>query len=132
MDNWSDGIRINHPLFDSSPYSSLSFWINGGSAGGQQLYLRGVASGNFQPPITLSPLSTDTWTQVTVPLSSLGVANRQDFEGIVFQDATFSPLPVFFLDDIRLVDVPEPSSLLLLILGPVVACRLVRSSRVPL
>src|SRR5262249_52886678 len=43
MVNAFDGIRIDHVSgFDSSSYASLSFWINGDTDGGQQLWLRGV------------------------------------------------------------------------------------------
>src|SRR5438067_550537 len=62
MENAFEGLRINQPYgspIDSSPYSALSFWINGDTQGGQQLWLRGVAAGgNFFPPVLLaSPLA---------------------------------------------------------------------------
>jgi hypothetical protein len=127
MVNAFDGIRIDHnSVFDSSPYASLSFWINGDTQGGQQLWLRGVASGNFLPPITLSSPTAETWTQMTIPLSALGVANLADFEGIVFQNRTSSPQPIFLLDDIQLVSIPEPSSIVIFGLGLFSGLKLLR------
>lgn len=103
-----DGIQIYHPDMDSSPYASLSFWLNGGSTGGQQLQVYGLlhvgSTNNFAQGArySLVTLSPNTWQQFTVPLSALGVANQANFTGFVIQDATGSPQPVFYLDDISL------------------------------
>ena len=37
VDSSWQAIYIAHAAFNSSPYSSLTFWINGGPSGGQQL-----------------------------------------------------------------------------------------------
>src|SRR5438874_12799823 len=37
-----DAIYIHHDAFDSTPYSNLTFWINGGPAGGQQLRIQAI------------------------------------------------------------------------------------------
>src|SRR5437868_2834167 len=88
MENAFELLRINNTPFDSSPYSALSLWINGDTQGGQQLWLRGVAAGgSFFPPVLLASPLANNWTHITVSLSALGVANRPDFEGIVFQNS---------------------------------------------
>src|SRR5438309_1428591 len=43
IDNSYQAIYIEHSDFDSSPYAALTFWINGGASGGQQLQVKGVA-----------------------------------------------------------------------------------------
>src|SRR6516165_4445425 len=53
--NTYQAIYIEHTAFDSSPYSSISFWINGGSAGGQKLQIQGLLNSAAQPAITLAP-----------------------------------------------------------------------------
>ena len=109
-----DGLQIYHPDFDSSPYASLSFWINGGSSGGQQLHVYGllhVGSTNNagQTHVSLDPLPTNTWQQVTIPLSSLDVANRSNFTGFVIQSSIGATQSTFYLDDIQLDANPPPS-----------------------
>ena len=39
---------LDRPDFNTSPYASLSFWINGGSAGGQKLQVWGTLDGTNQ------------------------------------------------------------------------------------
>ena len=130
MENAFDLLRINNTPFNSSPYASLSFWINGNTTGGQQLWLRGVVSnGAFMAPVALPIPVSNTWTHLTVSLSDLGVANHSDFEGIVFQNRTQVAQPIFLLDDIQLVSIPEPTSALLLLLGFFGVFRLVRPNR---
>ena len=43
------------------------------------------------------------------PLLSLGVANATDFDGFWVQVLSSGSQPAFFVDDIRLTAVPEPS-----------------------
>jgi len=130
MENGFDLLRINlaSPI-SSTPYASLSFWINGDTQGGQQLWLRGVAAGgSFFPVLPLAAPIANTWTHMTVSLSDLGVANRSDFEGIVFENSTSSAQPIFLLDDIQLVSIPEPSSILVFGLGLFASLKLFRRS----
>jgi hypothetical protein len=97
--NW-DAIYIHHDTFDSTPYTNVTFWINGGAGGGQQLRLQAVLSGTAQPGVLLSPLPANAWQQITVPLTALGVANRPDLTGLWIIDAIGAPQPIFYLDDI--------------------------------
>src|ERR1700690_4089714 len=56
--------------FNSTPYTNLTFWINGGPAGGQQLQVAGTVVTNN--PVTASglpALAANTWQQFTIPLS---------------------------------------------------------------
>ena len=109
-----DGLQIYHPDFDSSPYTSLSFWINGGAGGGQQLQVYGLAhegtTNNFgQLHVSLGTLQTNTWQQFTIPLSALGVANKASFTGFVIQSRIGAVQPTYYLDDIQLNASPPPS-----------------------
>ena len=107
------GIYIAHTAFDSSSYGNLTFWINGGSAGGQQLLVQGHAGGMQQATVNLAPLSANTWQQITVSLAALGVANRPDMDGFWIQDRIGAVQPIFYVDDITLkagTNVPPPTT----------------------
>jgi hypothetical protein len=77
-------------------YTSLTFWIHGGSAGGQ--HLRVVANGDQSVDVTAQ---ANTWTQVTIPMSSLG--SPATLTSLYWQDTTGGTQATFYLDDITLV-----------------------------
>ena len=107
--NGWQGIQIWHSDMDSTPYTNINFWLNGGSSGGQKLQVIGLldagGSQNQWQSATyqLAPLTASTWQQYTIPLSALGVANHANFTGFVIQDYSGSAKPTFYLDDITLV-----------------------------
>ena len=103
--NGWQAIYIAHAAFDSSSYLNISFWMHGGTAGGQQLQIQGHAGGNSQTAFTLTPPTANTWTLYTVSLASIGVANRTDMDGFWIQ-AINTAQPTFYLDDITLVANP--------------------------
>ncbi|HEY3761180.1 MAG TPA: glycoside hydrolase family 44 protein [Verrucomicrobiae bacterium] len=103
------GIQVWHPDQDSTPYAGISFWLNGGSSGGQRLQVYGLVdlggTNNFAtgPRYSLSPLPANSWQQYTVPLSALDVAGMTNFTGFVIQDSLGEVQPAFYEDDISLV-----------------------------
>ena len=100
--NTWQAIYIAHGSFNSSPYSSLTFWINGGASGGQQLQVVGHAGNAVQLSTNLAALAANTWQQYSIPLAALGLANRADVDGIWIQDGIGAVQPTFYLDDIYL------------------------------
>ena len=50
----------------------------------------------------LPALAANTWQQYSIPLATLGVANRTDVDGIWIQDRIGAVQPTFYLDDIYL------------------------------
>jgi len=108
------GLQMWHSDMDSSPYTAVTFWANGGASGGQRLQVYGllhIGSTNNagQTHLSITPLPTNSWRQYTVPLSSIGVANKPNFTGFAFQDTTGGTQPTFYLDDIQLVPAPAPA-----------------------
>ena len=103
------GIQLYHPDMDASPYSSISFWLNGGNSGGQKLQVYGIvhlgSTNNFaqSPRYPLGTLTAGTWQQFIVPLSALGVAGSNNFTGFVIQDSQGAMQPTFYMDDISLI-----------------------------
>lgn len=100
--SWS-GLYLHHVEFDTSPYVSLSFWVNGGTNGGQRLQVQ-AHLGKDNPPadvyyrFTVMP---GAWQQITVPLTSLGAADQTNCTGFWIQMTSGSPKDTFFVDDIR-------------------------------
>ena len=103
---------LHHATFSTAGYTTLSFWIHGGSQGGQKLLVQATVAGAPQAAVELPALAANTWQEVTIPLSSLGVANG-NMDGFWIQDRTGAAQPVFYLDDISLgggpVEEPPPS-----------------------
>ena len=100
-------IYIAHAAFNSGAYSNLVFWLNGGASGGQQLQIQGHAGGSPQTAVSLTPPAANTWSQYTVSLASMGVANRTDMDGFWIQGAN-NAQPTFYLDDIVLTTNSTP------------------------
>ncbi len=100
--------------FDTTAYSSFTFAINGGPTGGQALQVFGILNVNGtdtqQTAISFSSPVANTWQQVTIPLSSLGVAAKTNLTGFWIQTRSSSTQPTFFVDDIRLVAATPPST----------------------
>jgi alpha-L-arabinofuranosidase len=109
------GLQIWHADLNSSLYSSLSFWLNGGTNGGQQLQVYGLlhigSNNNSGAGIyyRLGTLPTNAWQQFTIPLSALGVANTNNFTGFVIQDRLNAAQPTFYVDDLQLNAAPAPA-----------------------
>src|SRR5713226_3135490 len=69
---WNVALSLNHSGFNSSPYSSLSFWANGGASGGQVLRLNAHVNGADGPLTNLTALPAGSGQQYVIPLSALG------------------------------------------------------------
>ena len=104
------GYYLSHYAFDPQLYQSLNFWLNGGAAGGQNLILYATINGNAGAGYTIPPLKSGTWQQISVPLSTLGVAGNPAFDGFFIQNNSGSSAPVFYIDNISLTGVIPPSS----------------------
>jgi hypothetical protein len=99
------GFYLHTDGIDTSGYDHLSFWINGGN-GNQQIRLVANDDSSYIYPVTAQ---ANTWTQVNVPLSALG--SQATLLGLYWQDATGGIQPIFYIDDIMLVDsTAQPSS----------------------
>jgi hypothetical protein len=106
------GLQLFHPPMTNTAYAFLSFWLNGGASGGQQLQMYGDLgpgpTGQSARFSLASPL-VNSWRQYYVPLAALGVGNATNFSGFVIQDSVGSTEPTFYLDDIQLISATEPA-----------------------
>jgi hypothetical protein len=109
-DGGSQTLVFEHSDFNTSPYTSLSFWINGGSGGSQKLKVWGMLDGTNQAAHTVGPLLTDTWQPITFSLSILGVANKPNCTGFCIQgNDGGAAQPTFYMDDVQLLAAPAPA-----------------------
>ena len=103
------GLSLHHEPLDTANYPTLTFWINGGSVGGQLLRLNTeVGYSVAQPTLVLAPLVANTWQKIVVPLSDIGAGNVPNLDRITFTSASGEPLPTFYIDDMRLDLAPPP------------------------
>jgi hypothetical protein len=88
----------------TAAYSSLSFWVNGGAAGGQPLSLQATVDGNAQTAVDLGTASANSWKQYTISMAALGIAAQPNFDGFWIQNNSANDLSAFpfFIDDITL------------------------------
>ncbi len=99
--------------FLTHDYNTLEFWIHGGTAGGQQLNVLLQAGGTTVAKVDLAnylpegELKAGVWQKVQINLLPLRMPNGL-FDGILLQDKTQADQPDVYLDDIRLVQEPEP------------------------
>lgn len=97
-------LYFHHAAFPTSGYVSLQFWIHGGASGGQRLQVQATVNNAPQAAFALPQLTANSWQQVTIPLSSLGVgASGSIMDGFWIQDLTGAAQPVFYVDDVQLV-----------------------------
>lgn len=108
--NYWEAVSLAHSDMSTALYGSLSFWMNGGTKGGQVVAVQGVLSGTAQTAYRLTALPANTWKQFTIPLSSLGVADKTDFDRFWFQLTSSGTTNPFYIDDIQLVAKPIQAS----------------------
>jgi len=99
-------LYLHHAPFSTSAYAAVTFWIHGGSQGGQRLWVKALRSGAPQNAVPLGPLPMGGWQSVTVSFHDLGVANVPDMDGLWVQDASGMTQPAFSVDEVALTAAP--------------------------
>lgn len=100
--NWQ-ALYLHHAAQSGAVFTNLTFWINGGSVGGQIVQVQAARSGVTQPPVVLAALPANVWRQETVSLTALGVATAADLDGFWLQVQNAGLAPTFYVDDMTLV-----------------------------
>jgi hypothetical protein len=118
------GLYLAHPQLNSSLFQTITFWINGGTSGGQILQVNATASGTPQATYTLPALPKNSWQEVVIPLQSLGIDNRGDFDGLSISSRSKSVQPTYYVDDIAFSTTP--------ITNPLVTISVNTASRTPI
>jgi hypothetical protein len=87
-------------------YVSLTFWVHGGTSGGQQLQanpvINGLAVGSFalNPYIAGGSIAANQWRQVTIPFDAVTQMTHGGFDGLIIMDASGANQGTVYLDDI--------------------------------
>jgi hypothetical protein len=102
-----EALYLHHDAQPAVVYTNLSFWIHGGTAGGQLLQVQATVNGNPLAPKAL-PALTKQWQQINLAPAALGLSNQTDFDGFWIQDRSGKAQPVFYVDDLRLIG-PTPT-----------------------
>ena len=108
--NWQALFLHATELVDPASITGLTFWINGGTAGGQLVNVQATINSAGQTTVALDPLPTQQWRQVSISLASLGITPGLLMDGLWFQVPTTGQVPVFYVDDLSLSGPPPPTN----------------------
>src|SRR5258708_11419408 len=97
------GLQLHYPELDTTGFTDLRFFINGGAASGQHLQVYALTDGGQNgPPVSVTVTgAAGTWAEVDIPLAQLGIANTT-FTGLVWQGTINGSQPPLYLDGIAL------------------------------
>lgn len=95
-----EALYLHHAAFSTSGLRRLSFLIQG-STPDREVRVFAVSDGKPVGEGKLLKISNTGWTDVKVPLATLGVEDST-IDGIWVQNASASELPKFYVTDIRL------------------------------
>jgi hypothetical protein len=103
-------LYVEHQDFDSTLFTNITFWLNGGPAGGQVLTIEATLGGTAtSSTVNVGPLpSGSTWQQYTVSLASLAAAAQANLDGFWIFNNTGNTIPTFYVDDMVLIGGPPP------------------------
>ena len=93
-------LYLHHDPFSTAGMTKVSLLIQGSAAGGQVRVLA-LIDGKTVGEGKLLTLGNTGWTQVVVPLATLGVENKT-IDGLWVQNATDQELPKFYVTEIRI------------------------------
>jgi hypothetical protein len=103
------GLNLHTSGFNTTGYSTLQFYLDGGSASGQSVQVALYNAAGTQIPgmqpvnsyIQGGAIAAGQWRLVSIPLSALGGTN-QVITGILLQDAASGAQPTIYLDNLSL------------------------------
>ncbi len=121
LDSSGMGLYLHCSPQSDTLYSSLVFWIHGGSKTGRKLAIAGVLNNAAQISVALDSyidggvVTAGQWHRVIVPLTDLRVNAVTKFCGFEIVDTSGGPQLPFYMDDIYLgaglVPRPPPAPL---------------------
>ncbi|CAG0935826.1 hypothetical protein TFLX_04676 [Thermoflexales bacterium] len=118
------GLYFYHPGQSTVGYTYLRFFVHGGVSGGQHFQVYANRADGSESPAIAVPLPTaNTWTEIKIPLTSLGAADT-DIVGLTWQGTQSGGQPTLYLDDLSLSNDESPD-------GPVLNNGLLKRSAAP-
>jgi hypothetical protein len=101
QDGWAGLYLHVEPTIDGTAFQTLSFWVHGGTSGGQRFRVviyRTTSDATQGYDLTAA---AGSWQHVAIPLTSFG--SPATISGIVWQDNTGAAQPTFYLDDVSML-----------------------------
>jgi len=102
-------IALQQNPFNTTYYTTVSFWINGGSGGGQVVQVVGTITNGAALSYALPALPKNTWTQYTVPLATLGLGSVSNCTGLWFQLTASGTTNTFYVTGIQMAAARSPA-----------------------
>ncbi len=101
-------LHLEHDPIDTTIYTNLTLWLNGGTKGGQAVGVQAEAGTNWETQIQVKA-PTNSWQQFTFSLVSLGVANITNLNGFeIWNSGTLQSN--FYIGDITLTAATPPAT----------------------
>lgn len=95
-------LRSADAPLDTNGYLNFTFYVHGGTTGGQTIQVVAVINDAPQPGVRVATPTAGSWQKITVPLSSLGADNRTDVNGFWIQQGSGVDDPTYYVDTIVL------------------------------
>ena len=109
-DAW-EAAYFQHAAMTTTYFTNLTFWIHGGTNGGQRLRVAGLVGGAEQGSTNLPALAANSWQEFVIPLAAIGISDTTGFDGFWVADRLGATQPTFYLDDITLIGgTPPPAA----------------------
>jgi endoglucanase len=103
-DAWAGVVLSRNPWepLNTSDFRTLTFWIHGGSVGGQTIGVNVARGDNWATGVSVRPVA-NTWQKIEIPLSDFGagISGSPDITRVSFQNWTGSSAPTYYLDNIK-------------------------------
>jgi hypothetical protein len=106
-DNWGGVYFHNENHFNLADNNRLSFMIHGGTVGGQLIRVYFQENGNAIATTDIPALAANTWQNIVISLSDLGVTFG-GFNDIIFQDRTGTDQTEIYIDEVKILDNIDP------------------------
>ena len=101
-------LYLEHDPIDTTIYTNLTLWLDGGSVGGQTVGVQAEAGSTSGTRIYVEA-PTNVWQQFTFSLASLGVANITNLNGIqIWNSGTLQSN--FYIGDITVTAATPPAT----------------------
>ncbi|MEO6184224.1 MAG: carbohydrate binding domain-containing protein [Verrucomicrobiota bacterium] len=107
--NYWEAFSTYHPPFNTTLYSNFTFWVHGGTIGGQRLQISARANNQDQPAFVWPQPISNSWQQIVVPLSALGAGNKTNCDRFYVQLRNDGTTNTFYLDDMQLTPAAVPA-----------------------
>jgi alpha-L-arabinofuranosidase len=95
-------LRSADAPLDTRGYQNFTFWIHGGTTGGQTIQVVAVVNDTPGPGVRITSPTAGAWQKITVPLAALAADERANVNGFWVQQGSGVDDPTFYVDTVVL------------------------------